>query len=353
VFAALAAACVLGASCTSASESGAGRQVRRPPAHRAEPARFLEYLRGSELHRLDISTGADETIARLESPDAQAAFDSPWIASVADAEPSGDGEDFASAPVLRLVDPASGRTEALGPGVAPLWSPDGSRLAWLRPVGNRRCDAEACRGRLEVVAMEASTMQPRTLLPAGRWGLLAWAGEALLVADQADLATTTRVAPGGDSTSVNVPPQELWGASPEGDWLVRVDRRGVDMLRARAGAPTGRSIPVARGSEALAEGSWSPGSARLAAVEVATASGGIPAAHVIVVEPGSPPRRVAGSRAATGPVLWSPDGRAIAFARPTGPHGGRLEGVLCGLGPGRRCRSLLSWTEGVVLLRLT
>jgi hypothetical protein len=308
----------------------------------------LTYLEGSTLHRVEVSSGKSQRAARLPSPDVWAAPEGAWLAAVVDARPRPGDSDFARYPSLRLVDEASGRSRPLGPGLTPLWSPSGDRLAWLRPVEERACFGEACAGSVEVVSAEVPGGRPRRLLGPGRWGLLAWAGDRLLVSRRADLRSIMAVAPDGRVRTLPLPPSEVWGATPDGRWLVRSARDGVDFLPLTPGP---EAFGVALGG-VLAEGTWSPSGERLAAIQLKSTAGGVPRSRVVLISTRARALRpLRGSAGAAGNVLWSPDETRVAFARTAGRRAGRLEAVVCEVATGA-CRTLMSWVRGVVLLRL-
>ncbi|MFN2490321.1 MAG: TolB family protein [Actinomycetota bacterium] len=340
----LTAACVAAPACTA----GENQDLPRDAGERGQRSGLaLLYADGSSLRTLELATGEDEKVTQLPSPDAYAA-PARWIASVSDEAGPGD-EDFAELPVVRLLDLASDQVRAVGAGFSPLWSDDGATLAWLRPVEERRCSGEICRGEAEVVSLDPRTMERRILLPAGAWGLLAWVGEWLLVSDARDLAATIAVSPEGQRATLALAPSEIWGGSPDGRWLLRVTSDGAEMLELADGAPTGHEVRVGGRSAALAEGSWSPDGSRLAVIELPRGGPG----RVVVIEKGhagaSP---VDGSRGAAGTILWLPDGDGLVFARTKRGARGRLEAVRCSVGGETPCEPLFSWREGVTLLRL-
>ena len=312
----------------------------------------LLYMDGRSIRLHQMRSGHDRVLLRLPSPDAYAAPRGDWVAIVRDARPPAPGqEDFAARPRLALVDPATGRRIDLGPGLSPLWDPSGEAIAWLQPVGERSCSAESCRGEVRVLVGDVPTMRRRVFAPAGRWALLAWAGDRLLLAEVTS-PEDTLIASSQSRSRLDVPPTEVWGTSPEGDWLLRSTPVALELVELTAAGDLRRSRRLRGGPATLAEGSWSPGGDTLAAVEVDTTDSGIPRSRVVLISVDSGRiQPLPGSRGATGPVLWSPGGDAVAFAR-SARGGQRLEAVLCGLSGGRGCRTLFSWRQGVILLRL-
>jgi dipeptidyl aminopeptidase/acylaminoacyl peptidase len=309
----------------------------------------LLYMKGPVLHRMDVRSGADEVLAELPRADVHAAPLSGRLAFVSD---TGGGEqDFEAAPELTVLEPESGRRLELGPGVAPLWSPDGSRLAYLRPVEPRSCAGESCSGAVEVVTYEIGSGRRATLLGPGRWSLLAWTGDRLLAADQERLGSSVVVEP-GSRRRLAVAPSSLWGASPNGRWLVTVTRNGASFVELDESSPLERRVEVPLGGQRLAEGSWSGDSKRIAAV-LLRVSGGIPRTQLAIMGPERPaPIPVASSAGVIGRPLWSEDEASIAFAQVTGRGGRRLRAMWCPLEASGGCRELLSWKDDVRLLEL-
>ena len=309
----------------------------------------LLYMKGPVLHRMDVSSGADEVLAELPAADVHAAPLSGRLAFVSD---TGGGEqDFEAAPELTVLEPETGRRLDLGPGVAPLWSPDGSRLAYLRPVEPRSCAGESCSGAVEVVTYEVGSGRREILLGPGRWSLLAWTGDRLLAADQERLGSSF-VVEQGSRRRLAVAPSSLWGASPDGRWLVTVMRKGATFVELDEFSPLGRRVAVPLGAQRLAEGSWSGDSKRIAAV-LLRVSGGIPRTRLAIMAPERPaPIPVASSAGVIGRPLWSEDEASIAFAQVTGRGGRRLRAMWCPLEASGGCRELLSWKDDVRLLEL-
>ena len=147
-----------------------------------------------------------------------------------------------------------------------MWDPAGRRIAWLQPAGPRVCEGESCSGLVRLMTLELSTMTKRVLAPPGRWALLSWAGDAVLVSDASDLSRTLAMEPEGRRV-LPIAPSDVWGASPDGDVLLRATSNGTEVVGLSAGdLRGGNRVSGLRGI--LAEGSWSPAGERLAAVEL-------------------------------------------------------------------------------------
>lgn len=302
------------------------------------------YVDGTRVVRRSPA-GRTETVAKLPSPDVVASRATPHLAYVTGA-PSPD-DDFLVDPVLHVLDPTTGEDVEAGAGVSPLWAPDGARVAYLQPAGDRRCEGEVCSGEARVATVDTATGSLRTVLPPGRWTLLAWAGDVLLVADARAIDRTVTVDAAGRRGSLPVAPSELWDASPDGRWLV-VARPGaaafVPLDDGRVSGPP-RRVPLA--GRVLADGAWAPDSSRLAAVLLDPS--GARRSRLAILDPeSSRPAPVRGTAGASSSVLWSRSGAEVAFAAEAGAH---LEARVCRV-DGGPCRRGPSWTSGVRLLRL-
>jgi len=303
----------------------------------------LLYLSGTSLRRLDVLSATGKEIAAVPSLDVFASPGSELIAYVA-------SEDFR--PVIHLLD-ARGREHTIGPGVSPLWMRTGARLAYLRPENPETCTVDGCPGRGEVVVLDSATEREDVLLTNGRWSLIAWAGDRLLVADLNDPSAALSVGIDGEKTALGVAVGEVWDASPDGKWLVTVDADGAGFVPLEDGivAGQGRAIPLA--GRTLADGTWSHDSTRVAAVVLRRGAGArTSASEVVVFSPADPePRPLRESSDATGPVLWSSGNDAVAFSTVVDPGAGLLQTLYCPVDTRGQCRALISFTQDVVLLR--
>ena len=336
-------------ACSGASDdatpTNSGGTASSPVAG-GDRASGLLYLRGHTLHSVDLESGEDEVLGDVPATDVHASPDGRLLAYVIAGSTQPEGEDFIVDPELHLFSPATEEDTFVGSGVGPLWHPDGDRFAYLEPTSKRECEGETCVGQSAVVVAEVGSEQRRTFLEAGGWILLGWLGDRLLVADPQEASLLQVDETGAETTDVQ--PGELWGASPDGRWLVTVVPQGLRM-EAPDGAGDAREVGLE--GRRPGEGSWSPTSDRLAVVLLSPA-GQVRGSELALVEPSGRVTIVPDSEGASGPVLWSPEGDALVFARSTGAKGLRLEAVLCRLAS-LDCRPLFSWATGVSLLALT
>ena len=308
----------------------------------------LLYLDRYSLRHVPLAGGDEEVLGRVPSVDVAASPAGSALAYVVAQEPGPDDEDFITRPELHLRDLSTDEETTIGSGHAPLWHPHGHSLAYLEPGAERQCEGEVCEGESKVVVADVEQEQRHTLLSDGNWALLSWAGDRLLVADQA--AGTTLLVGAGSSRRLDVVPNGVWGASPDGRWIAEVE---ADGLRFTPGPGSSRRSPrVDLAGKIPGEGAWSPLSDRLGVVLLAPGAG-LRETELGLIEPTGGLRRVPGSAGASGPVLWSSDGQSFAFTRASGPRGLRLEAVVCQGGEALECRPLFSWAQGIALLAVT
>jgi Tol biopolymer transport system component len=349
---AAAAVAAAGIFVTTRPDPGPPRTAPTPEptsSPRAPSPEALLLARKNEIVRVDVSTGEEVVVAEVPTPSVYAAPLTRWIAYVTS---SPEDDDFASDPELFLYDPASRRATSAGPGFAPVWNADGTRLAFLRPVEPRDCFGEECAGAVVVGIVEPGTGRESTALEPGRYSILGWAGQRVLASDFDDTSRVVAAPADGDATFLDVRPSELWEASPDGRWLLAETEAGTGFLSLDGGSLGDGAVPVDLGGRALLEAKWSPDSARVAAL--VTDPGSPAVRHEIVVFSPDDPRAtvVDGTRGALGGAVWSPDGRTIAFTGAERGTESRLTAVVCELEGGDPCGTFASWRSGVTILRL-
>jgi hypothetical protein len=235
-----------------------------PPSRivRPSPATSALYVSGDTLLRLDFDSGDVRSIGRTPTSDVFASNSSSWIAYVVSGDGAQGGEDFLAEPVLRTLDPETGASNEIGPGFNPLWHPTAPRFAYLHPIVRRQCSGESCRGLFEVVVYDADTQKSAVLTEPGRFNLLAWSGERVLVANESDLSTTLSLGESrGDVERLDLAPSELWDASPDGRWLLQTASDIATLVDLDSGRE--RGLAIDRG--VLADGAWSPDSDHIVA----------------------------------------------------------------------------------------
>ena len=314
------------------------------------PALGLEviYLNRQTVIAREVDGGSERTLAQLSSPDAVASPDGALVAYVTTSDPAAE-EDFVAAPELRVLDVDSGSEHSIGPGFAPVFSPDGNRIAFLVPEQMRICEGEACASRSVVAVAASSGDEPiERLTEPGMFALLGWLDESVVVFDQSSPPRALIAHESGAASTIPYPPHEIWGPSPDGRWLLAI--RGGDAVFESVEGRERTHVPLGRA--ALGEGAWAPDSSGVAAVAIGR--GGPAASELVLVRPATRSiTSVTGSRGAAGQVHWAPDARSLVYARSTGSRGRRLEAVFCPDVTGASaCRPLFSWGRGVTLLAL-
>lgn len=346
----------LGASCVTRDEKGDASHARDgSPQQAPSESSSLLFLDGNSLLRLDVASGRKTRLGAFPAPDVRVSPGSDWIAYVAPGQPTSEAHpDFLTEPRLRLFDAGTGKETVVGRGFSPLWDPSGSKVAYLRSSPARSCDVETCAGGVSVRMAWPGTGRTETVLGEGSYGLLGWAGDRLLVADAADTTHTLSVASSGDELRLPLGPREFWGASPDGRWMVRVGRHESEFVRLQNGRMTAETTPIVLRQRLLAAGTWASDSSGVAAMALGGRS-----PEVVLFSPENPElRALPHSSGVSGAPLWSSDGDSLLFPRDPGGGSGKLDASLCPASISAfqdrqgGCRSLLSWREGVVLLRM-
>ena len=347
----------LGASCVTRDEKGDGSHARDgSPQQAPSESSSLLFLDGNSLLRLDVASGRKTRLGAFPAPDVRASPGSGWIAYAVPGQPTAEAHpDFLTDPRLRLFDVGSGGEMILGRGFSPLWDPSGSKVAYLRSSPSRSCDGETCAGGVSVRVAWPGSGRTETILEKGSYGLLGWAGDRLLVADASDTTHLLSVAASGNRLRLPLAPSQFWGASPDGRWMVRVGTEETMFVRLRAGRLTTDTTPIALGGRLLAAGMWAADSSGVAAM----ALGGRDAPEIVLFSPEEPElRALPHSSGVTGAPLWSSEGHALLFPRVSGGGARKVIATLCpaSVNPSQdrkgECRSLLSWRQGVILLRM-
>jgi hypothetical protein len=312
----------------------------------------LTFLRGTRVVTRSLGSDVEHTVIDLHTADVSASSTLPWLAYVAPKKGSFPGNgDFVRRPELHLLNLASGADVDVGPGFDPLWKADGSEVAYVAASRARTCDAENCSGTVRVMVVSPGA-PPHQLTGFGRLHLLAWAGDRLLVSDDADLKHTMSVASDGSgAATLPVPPSKVWDASPDGTILLTVVPGRVIFTHLVGGRPTGTPTSFSMAGAILGDGSWSVDPGRLAGV-VRKRNG---SSLLALLSPQHGVVPLAGSAGAMGNVVWDPGAERFAFVAVDPNHRDRLRTVVCRMISDVRasCRPWFSWSQGVALLKLS
>ena len=328
----------------SSSTRSVAPSANEAAAFAGEPTElvYADFADAQDIHRLDLASDSDEIVGELPmSGDTEAAPGSTWLSIQTVAE---DGGVFR--PALSLYDTAMEEEVDLGVGFDSIWSPDGSRLAFLAPEDPSTCGEEKCQGPRTVMVLDVADGDPEALTESGEYSLLGWAGEYVVVLNESSTVVQT-VAPDGATADLPILPIEFKGASPDGRWIIQSGDSGtrfLEMVDGRA-EDEGPEITIPDGMT-LDPAVWAHDSSLVAAalsndVEV----------EIVTFSPADPePQEItAGGVPSIVGFFWSPDNDAFVIQRFTGTE---LEAVHCPLDDPDACEVLLSWTRGIALLRL-
>lgn len=288
----------------------ASRDPNRPTSDldARAPATGALYLSGKTLSRVSFDSGSSERIGRMPTMDVHASPVTPWLAYVVPRTPQIEQDpDFISDPLLRVINADTSKDRAIGGGFNPLWHPVAPKLAYLQPIAERQCSGESCRGLFEIATYDVTSGERAVLTEPGRLNLLAWSDERVLFADEGDLSVTFSVDANGAMETLDLAPNELWDASPDGRYLVRSapgDAALIDL-------ETNEEIGIDIGNGVLAEGAWAPDSRRIAA---AALNGDRTRARAVLIDAsdgGITP--YSANVPGVLNVRWSPDSREFGF----------------------------------------
>ena len=316
------------------------------------------YLSGTSLIRRNLEADQEEPVATLPTPSVYASPGSHWIAYIT-SKVSAEA-DFAAVPVLHLYDLENDAKEKYGAGVAPVWNPAGTHVAFLRPVQPRDCQGESCSGDVQVGVVEAATGEESLLLDPGTYSILGWAGERVLVSDFADPTKTISVSLDDERGDLGMPASQYWDASPDGRWVVKANAKKTEFISIEGDELGDERVTVELDDYRLLEGAWAHDSSQVAAVvsleeKPRNRSRGAAAqtsTRIVTFSPDDPePKTLEATFGATGTVLWAVDNEGIVFASLLDPKRALFQAKYCSVGNETSCRIVTSWTEGVALLR--
>lgn len=302
------------------------------------------YVSGDKLARLDLDSGEARPIGRTPTDDVQASESSPWVSYVVSGDGARGGEDFLAEPVMRAINVETGATTEVGPGFNPLWHPTDPQLAYLRPIVERQCSGESCEGLFEVVVYDPGSEKSTVLTEPGRFNLLAWSGERVLVANEGDLSVTLSLGGKEDVERLDIEPSEFWGASPDGRWLLRSISNRATLIDLDSGAESAVEI----GQGVLADGAWSPDSKHIVAGVLNEARTKTRA--LLIDVPEGKVEEITDELPGILDVTWSPDARQFGFLTFVG-RSNRTELNVCS-SEDAQCEVVGSPLRRAILLRL-
>ena len=215
-----------------------------------------------KILRFDIADETEHEVAELpRSATTTASPTSKWVTIVELAE-RGDR----SVPVLYLFDPETEEETEVGPGVTPIWKADGTAVAYAEPLDLERCNVVDCPGDKRVIAHDPAAGESTTLIE-GSYRILFWSGDRLLLSDIDKPDVTVSVSPDGSTTELDLRSSQIWGASPDGQWLLSNEESGTTFLRLSENGEVAEEVEVnLTAGTLLGGGGWAFDSSAVAAV---------------------------------------------------------------------------------------
>lgn len=266
---------------------------------------FADFTPGesAKVLRFDIEEETEEEVATMpRSSSTTGSLTSKWLSIVELAE---DGET--SVPVLYLFDPEAEEETEVGPGLAPTWKTDGTAVAYAEPLELERCSVVDCPGDKRIVVLDPATGDAETLIE-GPYQILFWAGERLLVFDTREPEETISLTTDGSRAELDLRSSQIWGASPDGRWLVSLEEEGTKFIGLSDEGQVDEEIEVdIPPGTMLGAGHWAFDSSAVAAVLE-----DVEEPRVVLFSPSDPnPETVAEGVGSITRVLWAPTNDAL------------------------------------------
>ena len=318
------------------------------------------FLSGTTLIRRDVVASEESPLTDAPSPAVYAAPGSHWLAYVTMKAEVGN----TAVPTVQVYDPETETKQQVGVGVRPVWNPEGTHVAFVRPLVPSECTGEDCSGETKIGVFDVETGNTALFLDAGRYSVLGWAGDSLLVSDFDDPKAILSVSPEGEPARLEMPASQFVDASPDGNWILRQSANITEFVAIEDGALGDQRIPIELGQYEVIQGVFAHDSTEVAAITGITAGvtkGKGKNARIVneatttqiqVFSPESPePVLVEETFGAASHLLWSVDNESVIFTRLLDPKKALFQANHCPVANEGECTIVTSWTEGVSILR--
>jgi hypothetical protein len=199
-------------------------------------------LRGSEVLRIDATTGEAETLASI--PGAASATLDPtnrrvsWITTA---------PESGAQPELSVQDLRDGRDYLVGPGSLGVWNADGTALAHV--AGDYPDGFEIA------IAHENQGFDPKVVLSGTSSVPVGWIDDRLILFDRY-VGEAAFLPPRGEPETFATGIAGLWGVSPDGEWAIALDAAGTPIV---IDVASGSRRALGLGGWTLLDGGWRPG----------------------------------------------------------------------------------------------
>ena len=232
-------------------------------------------------------------------------------------------------------------------GTSPLWNASGSRLAYKRPfILGTPCDEERCKGDEQVFVFQSESGKTRAVLEPGRWDIVAWADETLVVGDRRRPEGVLLVSPDGEQRRIEVPYEGIKSVSPDGKWMLFGPESGPELLRVDDGI---EAWLLGDADDTVTNVAWSSDSSRAAVVATTDT---LPSRLFIVdTTSASPTLEPFSEDEVTGDVYWT-DGDSGIVMTQVNREVPQFEASYCPVDAPGSCVSLLEWTSSTRLFAI-
>lgn len=294
----------------------------------------IYYVEGNAMKEIAPSDSEGETLAEGVSAAAEASPDGARAAWVAYAGPTD--------PVAHIYTFGQEGIETV-PGEAPTWKGDGSEFAVMRPVGGTECSEGECNGPVEVFTVDAASGEATELLNEGRWSLIGWVGDRLVVGDAQREDSAFIVEAKNEVTPIDIAAEDIRSIAPDGQWIVVVAESGPELwsleddsveFAERFGGPEDTFTSI----------DWTEDSSRFAAILTTLEDTTI----VSVDVDSSTPDVVVDDLEPSGDLFWAPDEQGMVFTA-VNREEVQLEATYCPL-DGGDCSVYITWQTGTSVI---
>lgn len=320
------------------------------------------FVSGTTLIRRDVEANEETAITDVPSPNVYAAPGSTWLAYVTSKATVGN----TAVPVLEVYDTETESKQRIGPGVRPAWNAEGTQVAFVRPLVPTECLGEDCAGDVKIGFFDVATGDTSVVLVPGRYSILGWAGDRVLVSDFENKRSILALSPEGERIRLRIAAEEFIAASPVGEWILTQQGDVTEFIPLDAEGLGDERIAVELGEYEVLEAEFAHDATRVAAITGITA--GVPVGNdddgvieigkeatttqIQVFSPESPePVLVEETFGAAGHLLWSVDNESVIFSRLLDPKKALFQANHCPVANEGECTVVTSWTEGVAILR--
>lgn len=295
-----------------------------------DSAPLVYYVEGDALKSIGARDDEGEIVREGLSPYVTGADQATYVTWVE----FGSGDQ----PVIQLYDRAADEKETIS-GTAPVWDEAGQRFAYLSPTRLGSCSETDCEVPVQVVVFDTGSGESKLWLDQGRWSIVGWAGDELIVGDAKNKSRSSIVDAEGDTRRLRIAFGDIKSVSPDGEWVISSKQSGPELVRIADGID--RS-PLGDNDDTVTFVDWASDSSRAAVV--ATFDEDPP--RLFIVDTESRSIEPFNEDEVVGEVFWGPDDQGVVLTRVDRDEL-QLQASFCRIEAPDKCVSLLEWQTNI------